>query len=123
MSDQVKLYVGSLLGLSKTPDPDGSKKHRYIHVPLFIDAESMEVAEEEACVEANRLFPEGQGFYLKHIAIRPVTEAEYLRLLQLSTLGLLASNEPHEQGVEFLCSEADIDPEDSIVFEFDKPAN
>ncbi len=123
MSDQVKLYIASLLGISKQPDPEGSEKHRYIHVPLFIDAESMEVAEEEACVEANRLFSKGQGFYLRHIAIRPVTEAECIRLLQLSQMGLFTNNEPAEQGAEFLCSESEIDPEDSIVFEFDKPAN
>lgn len=123
MPDQIKLYLASLLGISKEPDPDGSEKHRHIHVPLFINAESMEIAEEEACVEANRLFPRAQGFHLRHIAVRPVTEVEYLRLLQLSQLGLLTNNEPAEQGVEFLCSESDIDPEDSVIFEFGKPAS
>ncbi len=123
MPDQIKLYLASLLGISQRPDPDGSGKHRYIHVPLFIDAESMEVAEGEACVEANRLFPTAQGFHLRHITVRPVTDVEYLRLLQLSQQGLLTNNEPGEQGVEFLCSESDVDPEDDVIFEFGKPAS
>jgi hypothetical protein len=123
MSDHVKLYVASLLGLSKNPDPDSSKKHLYIHVPVFIAAESMEIAEEEACIEANRLFSKAEGFHLRHITIRPITEAECIRLLQFSQSGLLTNNEPPEQGAEFLCSESDLDPEDSMIFEFDKPAN
>jgi hypothetical protein len=123
LPEQIKLYLASLLGISERPDPAGSEKHRYIHVPLFIDAQSMETAEEEACIEANRLFPKGEGFHLRHIAIRPITEAEYLRLLQFSQLGLLTNDEPPEQGAEFLCSEAGVDPEESVIFEFGKPAN
>lgn len=120
----MKLYLASILGLSKRADSPGEeKKHRYIHIPSLIEGESIEDAEEEACVLANNLFLKRQGFYLKHITLKPITEAEYLLLLRYAHSGLITNNELPEQGVEFNCDEADIDPEDLTIIEFDKPSS
>jgi len=126
MSDRNKLYLVSILGISLQADPTGSDKQvgRYIHVPLLMDAQSIENAEEEACIQANRLFSKELGFQTRHIAVQPIPQEEYLRLLQLSHLGLLAvSGEPVEQAVEFLCSEYIPDPDDTVILEFSKLTN
>ena len=123
MSDQNKLYLISLLGITLRADPSGSEKQvaRYVHVPLLMDAQSIEIVEEEACIQANRLFSKEHGFQTRHIAIQPVPREQYLRLLQLSHLSLLASSEePVEQAVEFLCGEDSSDPDDTVIFEFNK---
>lgn len=120
----MKLYLVSILGLSERADVAGEeKKNRYIHIPSFIEADSIEDAQEEACVLANNLFLKRQGFYRKHITIKPVTEEEYLLLLHYAHSGLITDNELPEQKVAFLCDEADIDPEDLMIFEFDKPSS
>ncbi len=119
----MKLYLASILGLSKRADLPGEKeKHRYIHIPSLIDAESIDDAEEEACVLANNLFSKRQGFYLKNITIKPITEEEYLLLLRYAHAGLITHDETPEQAVEFNCDEADPDPEELTIFEFDKPS-
>jgi len=120
----MKLYLASILGLSKRADSPGEEeKTRYIHIPSLIEGESIDDAQEEACVLANNVFLKRQGFYLKHITLKPITEEEYLLLLRYAHAGLITDKELPEQKVAFLCDEADIDPEDLTIIEFDKPAN
>jgi hypothetical protein len=120
----MKLYLASILGLSKTADVPGKEEKRfYIHIPSLIEGESIEDAQEEACVLANNLFLKRQGFYLKHITLKPITEEEYLLLLRYAHAGLITDKELPEQKVYFLCDEADVDPDDLVIFELDKPSS
>lgn len=127
MSDRNKLYLVSILGISKrAEDPTQPDKEvgRYIHVPLLIVEQSIDNAEEEACVQANRMFHKDYGFITRHIVVQPIPAEAYLRFLQLSHLGMLAdSSEPVEQPVEFLCSLEEPDPDDDVIFEFGKLEN
>jgi hypothetical protein len=76
------------------------------------------------CIQATRLFSEAHGHKTRHIMVKPIPPEGYLRLLQLSHLGLLAaSDEPVEQAVEFMCSLDTFDPDDNVVFEFGKLAS
>ena len=120
MSDRTKLYLVSILGISKRPDVPGEKPvSRYVHVPLLVDAECIDDAEDAACVEANKLFPPDLGFQTRHIAVKPIPPEEYIRFLQLANEGKLATNEePAEQAVHFLCSLDD--PEETWIEEFNK---
>lgn len=120
----MKLYLASILGLSKRADSPGEEeKTRYIHIPSLIEGESIDDAQEEACVLANNLFLKRHGFYIKHITLKPITEEEYLLLLRYAHAGLITDKELPEEKVFFLCDEADIDPDDLTIVEFDKPAN
>lgn len=127
MSDRQKLYIVSILGISKhTDDPTkpGKEVGRYIHVPLLIIETSLDNAEEEACVQANRMFPESLGFKTKHITVQPIDPAAYLHLVQLSQQGLLAdSDEPVEQGTYFDCSLEEPNADDNVILEFGKLEN
>lgn len=125
MSDRQKLYLASILGISKRADDPtrpGEEVGRYIHVPLLIIEDSIDNAEEEACVQANRMFTKELGFITKHIALQPIPPEAYLHLLQLSHQGLLAdSDEPVETPVEFLCSLEEPDPD--VILELGKLDN
>lgn len=127
MSDRHKLYLASILGISKhTDDPDqpGEEVGRYIHVPLLIFEQSIENAEEAACVWANRNFSKDLGFITRHIAVQAVPPEAYLQFLQLSQQGLLAeSGEPAEQPVYFLCSLEEPNADDNVILEFGKLEN
>lgn len=120
MSDRSKLYLVSILGISQRTEPGSDKPvGSYIHVPLLIIEQSIENASEEACVQANRMFTKELGFDKKHIAIQPIPPEAYTRFLQLSHLAMLAdSDEPVEQAVEFMCSLAEPDPDNKVIFEF-----
>jgi hypothetical protein len=126
MSDRIKLYIVSILGIAVEDDPSDSDKPqgRYIHVPLLLEGKSIEDVEEDACIQANRLFSEAHGYKTRHIMVKQRPPEGYLRLLQLSHLGLrAASDEPVEQVVEFMCSLDTLDPDDNVVFEFGKLAS
>jgi hypothetical protein len=127
MSDRNKLYLVSILGISRrAEDPTQPDKQvgRYIHIPMLIIEQSIDNAEEEACVQANRMFSKELGFVAKHIAVQPMPPEAYLQILQLSHQGLLAdSDEPVEQAVYFECSLAEPDPDDDVIFEFGKLEN
>jgi hypothetical protein len=126
MSDRIKLYIVSILGIAVEDNLSESDKPRgrYIHLPFLMEGESIEDVEEDACIQANRLFSEAHGYKTRHIMVEPIPPERYLRLLQLSHLGILApSDEPVEQAVEFLCSLDITDPDDDVVFEFGKLAS
>lgn len=127
MSDRQKLYIVSILGISKRvddPTRPGKEVCRYIHVPLLIVETSIDNAEEEACVQANRMFSENLGFTTKNITVQPIEPAAYLHLVQLSYQGLLAdSDEPVEQGTYFECSLEEPDPDNDVILEFGKLEN
>ncbi len=127
MSDRQKLYLVSILGISKrTDDPTqpGKEVSRYVQVPLLIVETCIDNAEEEACVQANRMFPESLGFKTKHITVQPIEPAAYLHLVQLSQQNLLAdSDEPAEQGTYFECSLEEPSLDDDVIREFGKLEN
>jgi len=124
MSDRQRLYIVSILGISKRaddPDQPGKEVGRYIHVPLLIIETSLDNASEEACVQANRMFPESLGFKSKNITVQPIEPAAYLHLVRLSQECLLAdSDEPVEQGCYFDCSLEEPDPGDNVILELGK---
>lgn len=127
MSDRQKLYLASILGFTKRaddPDRPGEEIGRHVHVPLLIIEDSIDNAEEEACVQANRMFTKELGFIKKYITVQPIEPAAYLHLVRLSHQGLLAdSDEPPEQAVYFECSLAEPDPGDDVILEFGKLDN
>lgn len=127
MSDRQKLYLASILGISKhTDDPTrpGEEVGRYIHVPLLLVEQSIENAEEAACVWANNHFSKDLGFITRHIALQPMPQEAYLHILRLSQQGLLAeSAEPVELPVEYMCSLEEPSLDDNVILEFGKLEN
>ena len=63
------------------------EKTRYIHIPSLIEGESIDDAQQEACVLANNLFLKRQGFYLKNITLKPIYRRRISPAVALRPLG------------------------------------
>jgi hypothetical protein len=124
MSNKLKLYLVSLLGIRSTFEDD-KPKSLFCHVPLMVEATDIVSAAEQACTEARKWFPVHEGFKATDVSVKPVSPEYYLRLSQFGKLQRLAETpDPLEQPLVFRCdtSEADEEGED-VVVEFDRPAS
>jgi hypothetical protein len=114
MSDQLKLYLVSLIGI----EIQRGQPIRYGHVALLMDGQSIEIVKDEACHHLNEQLP--ASFKVRHAHIRQIGPEQYQKLIQFAQHGLLTgTGEPLEESVQVLCNVESPDPED-IIFEFNE---
>lgn len=114
MSDQLKLYLVSLIGI----EIQRGQPIRYGHVALLMDGQSIDIVKNEACRHLNEQLP--ASFKVRHALIRQIPPQHCQQLIQFAQQGLLTSTgEPLEESVQVLCNIESPDPED-IIFEFNE---
>ena len=118
----LKLYIASILGISRTYDDKEQPRSLYVHVPFRVEARDIGRASDEACTEARKWFPREEGFYEVDVSIKPISAEYYKRLSQFAKLERLATTPgPWEQPVVFCCDTSDPDEAEGIVSELDQP--
>ena len=124
MSNKLKLYLVSLLGIRSTYEDD-KPKSLFCHVPLMVEATDIDSAAKQACSEARKWFPAHEGFKTTDVSVKPVSPEYYLRLSQFAKLQRLAEKpDPFEQPRVFRCDTSEADEEgEGVVIEFDRPAS
>jgi hypothetical protein len=104
MSNKLKLYLVSMLGVRRTVTDSGEPKSLFSHIPFIIEATDIDAASDEACNEAEKWFPRSGGFVDCDISVKPVPPEYYDRLTKFANLKRLAENpDPKEGLIHFSC--------------------
>src|SRR5260221_12180675 len=124
MSKKLKLYLVSILGVSRTYKDD-QPKSLYVHLPIMVEAKDIDTAADQACTEAEKWFPQHEGFVDCDISITPLSSEYYLRLSQFTNLKRLAeAPDTRYKPITSRChTGGDNDEEEDVVVEFDRPAS
>jgi hypothetical protein len=124
VSDELKLYIVSILAISETTDDQGERKRFYTHMPWAVRAADIEAAGDEACNAAGKWFPQTKGYVDCQIDVHP--PEVYERLTKSANLEHFGKDlDLKEKPISFRCytggeiSEGDAD----VVAAYDRPVS
>ena len=125
MSNKLKLYLVSILGVSRTTTDEGEPKSLFVHLPWITEATDIDEAANQACTEAGKWFPRSEGFVDCDISIDPMPQEYYERLTHFANLKRLAENpDPKENKIYFRCDTSSESEEDEdVMVAYDRPAS
>lgn len=122
--DKLRIYLVSMLGIidaESADDPD-KKLSIYYHSPVFIEAQSLNMAVEVAKGRVNELWPKSDGWKLRSVAVEPVSPKSIELMLGYWQTGLMAREaDPQEQGITINLDATD--SQSQIIGEMNKPAS
>ena len=123
MPNKLKLYLVSILGVTRTQNDAGEPKSLYVHMPWITEATDIDAAADQACTEAEKWFPRSGGFVDCDIAIDPMPKEYYERLTYFANLKRLAEDpDPKEKKIYFRCHTGGESEEDEdVMVAYDGP--
>ena len=125
MTQKLKLYLVSMLGVRATVNDSGDPKSLFTHIPFIIEAKDIDAASDEACTEAEKWFPADEGFVDCNITVKPLPPEYYERLTKFANLKRLAENpDPKEGMIYFRCHTGSESEEDKdVIVAYDQLLN
>ena len=125
MPNKLKLYLVSMLGVRTTHTDNGEPKSLFCHIPFIMEAKDIDAAADEACTEAEKWFPEDEGFVDCNITVKPLPPEYYERLTHFANLKRLAENpDPKEGMIYFRChTGAESEEDEDVMVAYDRPVS
>lgn len=124
MPNKLKLYLVSMLGVRGTLTDAGDTKSLFCHIPFIIEATDIDAAADEARTEAEKWFPEDEGFIDCNITVKPLPPEYYERLTKFANLKRLAENpDPKEGMIYFRCHGSESEEGEDVMIAYDRPVS
>jgi len=125
MSNNLKLYLVSILAIRPTVNDKGEPKSLHVHMPWLTEATDIDDAADQACTEAGKWFPRSAGFVDCDIAVDPMSQEYYERLTAFANLKRLAENpDPKEKKIYFRCyTSSESEEDEDVMVAYDRPVS
>ena len=125
MSNNLKLYLVSILAIRPTVNDKGEPKSLHVHMPWITEATDIDDAADQACTEAGKWFPRSAGFVDCDIAVDPMSQEYYERLTAFANLKRLAGNPgPKEKKIYFRCyTSSESEEDEDVMVAYDRPVS
>jgi hypothetical protein len=98
VSEQLKVYIASIVASSSLAVEGVETTTVTMHVPLLVPARSMTEASERCREQALERWPISEGWYGHQAAIIPVTQEFYRHAFEAHGAGVVDLSEDEQQG-------------------------